>query len=206
MYNYYLETPYLQAYLRPWPVREHDSIISVWSTCLRSVGVYHKQEVKYRYVDSSGSPDIVTFESGNLSNAEIDVFLARPYNEEPISTSAKVNGHAASVREKKIEKYAQFRHHGGFTPEVIPLVFKHYGKWGSGAINVFKSLGYWSTDDFGRKNKAEFMSYWRRPFGVALLRANAQVILRKLDRLTDCSSTLFNKANPFDFCSQLCVH
>ena len=50
------------------------------------------------------------------------------------------------------------------------------------------------------------MSYWRRRFGVALQKANAQVILMKLDGLTDCSSTVFNKANPFDFCSQLCVH
>ena len=124
-----------------------------------------------------------------------------------ISTSAKVNGHAASFREKeKIEKYARFRHPGGFTPEVIPLVFEHFGKWGSGAIDFLKSLGDRSTDDFGRKNKAEFMSYWRRHFGVALQRANAQVILRKLYRLTDCSSAVFNKANSFDFCSQLCVH
>ena len=91
-------------------MREHDSIVSVWSTCLKSVGVYHKQEVRNRYVDSFGRPDIVTFDSGNLSNAEIDVSLAHPY----ISTSAKVNGHADSVREKeKIEKYARFRHPGG---------------------------------------------------------------------------------------------
>ena len=83
-----------------------------------------------RYVDSFGRPDLVTFDSGNLSNAEIDVSLAHPYNKELISTSAKVNGHAASVREKeKIEKYARFRHPGGFTPEVIPLVFEHFGKW-----------------------------------------------------------------------------
>ena len=149
----------------------------------------------------------VTFDSGNLSNAEIVVSLVHPYNKELISTSAKVNGHTASVREKeKIEKYARFRHPGGFTPEVIPLVFEHFGKWGSGAIDFLKSLEDRSTDDFGRKNKAEFMSYWRRRFRVALQRANAQVILRKQDRLTNCSSTVFNKANSFDFCSQLCVH
>ena len=121
------------------------------------------------YVDSFELPDIVTFDSGNLPNAEIDVSLAHPNNKERISTSAKVNGHAASVREKdKMEKYARFRHPGGFTPEVIPSVFEHFGKWGSGAIDFLKSLGDRSTDDFGRKNKAEFMSYWRRLFGVAL--------------------------------------
>ena len=101
-------------------MREHDSIVSVWSTCLRSVGVYHKQEVRNRYVDSFGRPDIVTFDSGNLSNAEIDVSLAHPYNKELISTSAKVN-----VREKeKIEKYARFQHPGGrgFTPVVFTPV------------------------------------------------------------------------------------
>ena len=27
------------------------------------------------------------------------------------------------------EKYARFRHPRGFTPEVIPLVFEHFGKW-----------------------------------------------------------------------------
>ena len=100
------------------PVREHDSSSQfgqhVWSTCLRSVGVYHKQEVRNRYVDSFGHPDIVTFDSGNLSNAEIDVSLAHPYNKELISTSAKVSSHAASVRDKKkIEKCARFRHPGG---------------------------------------------------------------------------------------------
>ena len=110
-------------------MRERDSIVSVWSTCLRSVGVYHKQEVRNRYVDSFGRPDIVTFDSGNLSNAEIDVSLAHPYTKELISTSAKVNGHAASVREKeKIDKYARFRHPGGFTPEVI-RTFWEVGKW-----------------------------------------------------------------------------
>ena len=91
-----------------------------------------------------------------------------------------------------------------YLPTYLPT--EHFGKWGSGSIDFLKSLGDRSTDDFGRKNKAEFMSYWRRRFGVALQRANAQVILRKLDRLTDCSSTVFNKANSFDFCSQLCVH
>ena len=41
----------LTCKLHGGPVREHDSIVSVWSTCLRSVGVYHKQEVRNRYVD-----------------------------------------------------------------------------------------------------------------------------------------------------------
>ena len=89
---------------------------------------------------------------------------------------------------------------------MIPLVFEHFGKWGSGAIDFLKSLGDRSTDDFGSKTNAEFMSYWRRRFGVALQRANAQVILRKLDRLNNCSSTVFKKANPFHLYSQLCVH
>ena len=80
----------------------------------------------------------------------------------------------------------------GFTPEVTPLVFEHFGKWGSGARDFLKSLGDRSTDDFGRKNKAEFMFYWRRRFGVALQRANAQLILRKLDRLTDIVQVLFS--------------
>ena len=130
----------LTCKLHGGPVREHDSIVSVWSTCLRSVGVYHKQQVRNRYVDSFGRPDIVTFDSGNLSNSEIDDSLAHPYNKELIFTSAKVNGHAASVKEKKVEKYARFRNPGGFTPEVIPLVLEHFGKWGSGAIDFLKSL------------------------------------------------------------------
>ena len=102
----------LMCKLHAGPVREHDSIVSVWSACLRSVGVYHKQEVRNRYVDSFGRPDIVAFDSGNLSNAEIDVSLAHPYKE-LISTSAKVNGHAASIREK-IENMHRFDIRGGF--------------------------------------------------------------------------------------------
>ena len=80
-----------------------------------------------------------------------------------------------------------------FTPEVIPLVFLTFwevGKW-------HHRLSEIRTDNFGRKNKAEFMSYWRRRFGVAPQKANAQVILRELGRLTNCSCTVFNKANPF---------
>ena len=53
----------LTCKLHGGPVREHDSIVSVWSTCLRSVGVYHKQEVRNRYIDSFGRPTIVTFDS-----------------------------------------------------------------------------------------------------------------------------------------------
>ena len=41
----------------------------------------------------------------------------------------------------------------GFDIQVIPLVFEHFGKWGSGAIDFMKSLGDRSTDDFGRKTR-----------------------------------------------------
>ncbi|XP_062499045.1 uncharacterized protein LOC134176390 [Corticium candelabrum] len=173
------------------PIWQHDFIVSAWCRCLNSADVLHKKEVRNLYVDSLGRPDIVTFDSGSLTNAEIDVSLAHPYNKEVVSSSAKVTGHASLVREQhKKEKYKQFHHPGGQRPDVIPLVHEHFGRWGKEAINFLKSLGDRSKDEYGQYNKKDFMSVSRRRISVALQKGNAKVILRKLDRLNYAFSSL----------------
>ena len=46
------------------PVWEHDLIVSAWSSCLNSVSVLHKKEVRNRYVDSFGQARSVTSRNG----------------------------------------------------------------------------------------------------------------------------------------------
>ena len=86
-------------------VWKHYSIVSTWSSCLGSVGVFH-QEVDKRHVDSAARPDIVNFDLGILANVELDISLAYLFNKELINTSARFGGHAASVlEEEKKPKY-----------------------------------------------------------------------------------------------------
>ena len=78
-------------------------------------------------MDSTGRPDIVTFDSGIL--AELDLSLAHLFNKELIETSTGFSGRAASVQEaEKKAKYHQFCHPGGFNPDMTPLVFEHFSK------------------------------------------------------------------------------
>ena len=161
--------------------------------------------MRNRYIDSFGRPDIVTFDSNNLSNTELDISLAHPFNKELVRSSASLSGHAASIREKeKKEKYHQRQYPGGIQPEVTPLVFEHFGRWGQDAIDFLKSLATRSRDEYGHSNKTDFLSLWRRRLSTTLQKANAKVILKKVDRLVNSSSLPVSA--DFDFTTQSYVH
>jgi hypothetical protein len=64
---------------------------------LEVLSCYPQKKVHNLYMDSSGRPNIATFDTGNLPSAELDISLARPYNKELIRVSAKVDSDAALV-------------------------------------------------------------------------------------------------------------
>ena len=87
---------------------------------------------------------------------------------------------------KKSEKYARERNVWGLPSNCIPLVFEHFGRWGSEAAQFLHRLSLQSIDEDGRKNSRDFKTFWRRCMSVALQRCNASVISRKLARLGHC--------------------
>ena len=101
-----------------------------------------------------------------------------------ISRAAQEDGAAAATREiKKSEKYARDRDVWDLPSNCIPLVFKHFGRWGSEAAQFLHHLSLQSIDEDGRKNSRDFKTFWCSCMSVALQRCNASVISRKLARL-----------------------
>ena len=112
---------------------------------------------------------------------ELDISMAHPWALHVISRAAQEDGVAAATREvKKSEKYARERDVWGLPSNCIPLVFKHFGRWGSETAQFLHRLSFQSIDEDGRKNSLDFKTFWRRCMLVALQRCNASVINRKL--------------------------
>ena len=173
------------------PIWAHDSVTAVWSDCLRQLGVHHKKEPRNRYLEMDRRPDIAVFDSGSLSNEELDISLAHPWNQAVVDIGAKRDGFAAKRREEnKMSKYSESHLPNGLTPSMIPLVFEHFGTWGEKANNFLKTLSKRSIADNGGKNPSEFKTYWRRRFAVMLQKVNGRVILKKLDGLLCDSNVL----------------
>ena len=63
---------------------------------------------------------------------------------------------------------------------VVPLVLKHFGRWGKKAETYLDDLSKRSKDDFGKSNRAEFKDYWRQRIAIQLQRCNANVLLKKI--------------------------
>ena len=125
------------------------------------------------------------------SNVDLDVSLAHPWCSDIISKAAWQDGAAALRREeKKIEKYQKETRPGGFSPNLIPLVFEHYGRWGTEAEKFLNKISHRSRDEDSKSNTADFKTYWRRLFSVTLQNCNSSVIQRKIDHLTLGSSLL----------------
>ena len=61
-----------------------------------------------------------------------------------------------------------------------PLVFEHFGTWGSEATNYLNKLARRSRDMEGYTNEADFRGYWTKKFSIILQRCNTKVILHKL--------------------------
>ena len=83
------------------------------------------------YSSSQSRSDIAVHNATDF-NAELDISLAHPWSLEAISLAATPNKSAGSKREEtKIEKYSKERHAGKGSPSLIPLVFKHFERWGN---------------------------------------------------------------------------
>ena len=90
------------------PVWTHDSLMSVWSECLRSRHLQHKCEPRDRYVNSNNRPDILVADSETGSNIELDVALAHPWAADILSRASTTAGSAAVRREElKLSKYKE---------------------------------------------------------------------------------------------------
>ena len=67
------------------PVWTHDSVVSTWSDCLRSIDIHHKKEPRQRYRDSDDRPDIA---------------MAHPWSSDVFPQSGMKEGVAAKRREE----------------------------------------------------------------------------------------------------------
>lgn len=86
-------------------------------------------------MDSSGRPNIATFDTGNLPSAELDISLARPYNKELIRVSAKVDSGAALVWKKEKKEILLVFATRRYQLIGNPLSDVTIGRWGTDAID-----------------------------------------------------------------------
>ena len=165
------------------PVWTHNSIVSVWSDCLK---IHHKKEPRNRFTNTDDRPDITCFNCGSGSSVELDVAMAHPWSSDIFPTSAITDGAAARRREKRKEdKYQHERLPAGDFLSFVPLVFEHFGRWGEKAEGFLKELSKESTDEDGHRNTCEFVGYWRKRLSLQIQKCNAGVILKKLSSLTE---------------------
>ena len=64
--------------------------------------------------------------------------------------------------DRKKTKYEQELLPGGSAPNTIPLVYEHFGHWGSEAESFLCHLTKKSRNVEGQQNTVEFLNYWRR--------------------------------------------
>ena len=166
------------------PVRSHDKIVSTWSDCLNHIRLPHKVEPRQQYCSSEARPDIAISSYEEDFDFDLDISLAHPWRADILSYASWEDGVAALKREeKKIEKYQQEARPGGSAPNLIPLVFEHFGRWGSEAEKFLNKLSKRSRNEEGKLNASEFKTYWRRLFSITLQRCNSNVLQEKLNRL-----------------------
>ena len=120
-----------------------------------------------------------------------------------MSKASQIDGYAASVREeRKREKYSEERLPGGYEANCIPLVFEHFGKWGSEAEAFLHRLAKQSSSISGSQNISNFKNFWRKRLSTILQRCNAQVMLKKLSRLS-CSEVNIHRLFDVDIQNQV---
>ena len=84
--------------------------------------------------DSENSPDITTYDPTGHLTKDLDISLAHPLSCDTLQSANKISCYAAELREKrKMTKYGQHQSIAGFDTTCIPLVFEHFGFWGSRA-------------------------------------------------------------------------
>ena len=117
---------------------------------------------------------------------ELDIALSHPLCKDVLSRAAWLDGAAASRREELKHKiYAAQELPGGFLPSAIPLVFEQYGRWGEEAQKYLRNLSMLSRDEDGRNNASQFTTYWRQRFSIQLQYCNANILARKMSKLSE---------------------
>ena len=100
--------------------------------------------------------------------------------------AAKACRHACRDKREseKCYKYSKEILPYGSSPEIVSLVFEHFGTCGSQAENLLHDMERKAGLIEGRRVDAEFMPYWRRRFSVTLQKCNGKVVLRKVCKLS----------------------
>ena len=122
------------------------------------------------------------YDSG--SSYDLDIAVAHPFSSDALRKASQEGGSAAARREerKRVKYQAQVLPDTS-SLSFTPLVFEHFGRWGTAAMDFLNSLARKSRDVEGRKNEADFRGFWRKKFSVILQRCNAKVMQNKLSRL-----------------------
>ena len=106
-------------------------VVCGWSDLLKGLHIPHQAEPKGQYFNNEDRPDI----------------SAKRASEE--------KGHVAEKREQR--KVLKYKIHQQGVPKFVPLVFKHFGNWGSEADKFLKEISKISADNEGRSNEHEFI-------------------------------------------------
>ena len=127
------------------PVWQHDEIVNAWSSCLHELKIHHDKEPRHRYSGNDNRPDIVMYDSG--SSYDLDVALAHPFSSDALRKASQEGGSAAARREerKRVKYQAQVLLDTS-SLSFTPLVFEHFGRWGTTAMDFLNSLARKSRD------------------------------------------------------------
>ena len=108
-----------------------------------------------------------------MNQAELDIGMANPWSKDVLKRASKEAGYAAERREMRKKSKYKAVSSGGTTPNLVPLVFEHFGFWGQEADNFLNSLSKKSKDLEGRSTEADFRTRWHRQ--ISITRCNARV-------------------------------
>ena len=140
------------------PVWQHESVVSGWCSCLNELQLHHRKEPRHQYTKSENRPDIFR---DNETNTELDVSMAHPWSKDILNRASKEPGYAAERCEmRKKSKYEALSVQDGTTPNLVPLVFEHFGFWRQDANNFLNSLSKKSRNSEDRSTEADFRMRW----------------------------------------------
>ena len=166
----------------------------------------HEKEPRNLYVNTEDRPDITFFGAESGQNLDVDRSLAHSWSQGILKRSSREDGFAACTREeKKANKYTGEILSEGASSKCIPLVFEHFGRWDLQADAFLHSLSKQCSrieeDPF--RSAEQFKTFWRKRLSLILQRCNAEVILKKLSRVSETKNDMDNL---FDFNLQIQVH
>ena len=93
---------------------------------------------------------------------------------------AKELGYAEETRGTKEQANYKKNTTSGLQLNLVPLVFKHFGLWGTGSSDYLNQPSKRSRDLLNYKNEADFKNKSRRHSSVLLQRCKTRVILKKV--------------------------